>query len=558
MSLPSSCSGPASVPERPVLYGRIPNAVGTPLVESLTSYLARVSAARGLLVTDVLDLLLRPLVPPGTLRPRRDLSWFLTCHVSSFDGAGDPAVAVVRALERLTGRADLVLHTFLPWRGMFSPHGPGAIWQGGKRWCCRCLEAMHADGVEPWEPLLWRLAPATRCPEHGAPLSERCPSCARTLRVVTQLVPLGYCERCGHLLHRDDPLLETGDFDPERDTDALWEWWTSVALGQMLAVQSLALQQAAPDRFVGFLHDALDRHGGNVESLVRELGLNRSMVERWLDRSRRPRLRPFLAACMRLRASPAGVGTGLPQLFRGAVPCPWTGASPTVPGSGVSVSGPSRRRAWDARWAWAVPALDRLIAGGACRSVEAVERSLCLSRGTVRRRDPERYAALVACCAACRDAERRSLREQAKQALDRAIAGPGSRSAYAVARSLGVYSGTLERWFPERYGQLVALHASRREQVSRALLGQRCEAIHAAVLHLARLGQHPSLSRTLCHVGLSHTLRRVPSVRAAWRMALAACDFLLQPPSSAARLSVGLSEGREMGPIRTVSGARDG
>ena len=431
MSLPSSCSGPASVPERPVLYGRIPNAVGTPLVESLTSYLARVSAARGLLVTDVLDLLVRPLLPPGTLRPRRDLSWFLTCHVSSFDGAGDPAVAVVRALERFTGQADLVLHTFLPWREMFSPHGPGAIRQGGKRWCCRCLEAMHADGVEPWEPLLWRLAPATRCPEHRVPFSELCPSCGRKLRVVTQLVPLGYCERCGHLLHRDDPLLESGDFDSERETDALWEWRTSVALGQMLTVQSAALRHAASGRFVDFLRAALDRHGGNVESLVREFGLNRSMVERWLNGSRRPRLRPFLTACMRVGANPAGVGTGAGETSAAASSSPWKDGLP----SATDCDSPGRRVS-DARWACAVPDLGRLIAGGACRSVEAVERSLGLSRGTVQRRDPERYAALRVCCAARRGAERRSLRERAKQALDYAIDGSGSRSAYAVARCL--------------------------------------------------------------------------------------------------------------------------
>ena len=512
------------VPSRPVLYGRTPKGVGTPFVESLTGFLARLAAARGLLVTDVLDRLVRPLLPPGTLRPRRDLSWFLTRHVSSFDGAGDPAVPVVRALEHLTGQPDLALHTFLPWRGLLCPHGPGAVRQGGKRWCCRCLEAMHAHGMEPWEPLLWRLAPATRCPEHRVPLSERCPSCGRTLHVVTQRVPPGYCERCGHLLHRDDPLLESGDFDPERDTEAVWEWWTSVALGQMLAAQPLVLRCPAPDRFVDFLRRALARHGGNVESLVRTLVLNRSVVERWLDRTRRPRLRPFLTACIRLRASPAVVGTGLPHLVPDDI-CPWMDTSSAGPGSGTPSSDPHRRRAWDARWARALPALDRLIAGGGCRSVEAVERSLRLSRGTVQRRDPERYAALRACCASRREAERSALRERARQALDRAIAGPRSRSAYDVARSLGVYSGTLERWFPERYARLVALHASRRQQASRALLDRRCGALRAAVFDLVRSGQHPSFPTALSHAGLPPTLCRVPSVRPAFEEALAACGL---------------------------------
>ena len=308
----------------------------------------------------------------------------------------------------------------------------------------------------------------------------------------------------------------------------MWEWWTSVALGQMLAAQPLALRYPAPDRFVDFLRRALTRHGGNVESLVRTLGLNRSVVERWLDRSRRPRLRPFLTACIRLRASPAVVATGIPHLFPRAV-CPWIDAPSLGAGPGTAASDPSRQRAWDARWARAVPALDRFIAGGAGRAVEAIERSLGLSRGTIQRRDPGRYAALRACCAAHRKAERGALRERAKQALDHAIAGQRLRSAYEIARSLGVYSGTLERWFPERYAQLVALHASRRQQASCALLDRRCGALRAAVFDLVRSGQHPSLPTALAHAGLPPTLCRVPSVRPAFEAALAACGLAPLP-----------------------------
>lgn len=523
VSVPPPAHGPLPVSSRPVLYGRLPKGVGTPLLESLTGFLARLAAARCLSVTDVLDLLVRPLVPPGTLCPRSDLSWFLTQHIARFDGVAAPAMDFVRALECLTGRNGLVLHTFLPWRRLFSAHGPGVIRQGGKRWCCRCLDRMHADGVECWEPLLWQLAPAVRCPEHRIPLSERCPSCGRPLRVATQLVPLGYCERCGHLLHRDDPLLESGDFDPERDPDSQREWWVSVAFGQMLSAQSMALRHAGPEGFAALLREAVERPGASLESLVRDLGLHRSAVEPWLKGSRLPRLRPFLTACVRLGASPAEVGTGLSLAPRGAVGCPWRDAAPAAVFS--------RRRA-AARWTRAVPVLDRMIAEGAHRSVEGVERELGLPRGEVQRRDPERYAVLRAHCAERRRGDRQALRERAGGVLARAIGGCEPRSAYAVARSVGVCSDTLEQWFPVEYRRLVALHAERRSQANRELLDRRCDAVRTAVFELVRLGTHPSFPAVLSHAGLPPTLCRVPAVRAACEAALTACGIDPLPQGS--------------------------
>ena len=98
-----------------------------------------------------------------------------------------------------------------------------------------------------------------------------------------------------------------------------------------------------------------------------------------------------------------------------------------------------------------------------------------------------------------------------------------------VARSLGVYSGTLERWFPERYAELVALHAERRQQASRAVLDRRCSVLRAAVFDLVRSGQHPSFPVALSHAGLPPTLCRVPSVRPAFEAALVACGLAPLP-----------------------------
>ena len=158
MSAPQS--EPRAVPAivAGVLYGRRPNGVGTPLLECLSGYLARVCEARSISVVDALDLFLRPLVPPKLLRGRRQLPRYLKAHIASnFDGMTWHADAAVIALEELTGETGLGVHTCLPWRGLFARNSSGAINGRCKRWCALCFDAWDRDGLEPWEPLLFRL-----------------------------------------------------------------------------------------------------------------------------------------------------------------------------------------------------------------------------------------------------------------------------------------------------------------------------------------------------------------------------------------------------------------
>lgn len=272
---------PPPLPPRSVLYGRSPAGVGTPLVESLSGYLARLCTARAVRIVDVLDRLVRPLVPEDTLPPYRELSWLLVQQFVDFDGLGRPAEALVGALAQLTGRADLAGHTFLPWRRLFSAHRSGVVRRATKRWCARCLDEWHAHGVEPWEPLLWRLAPAEWCPVHRVPLSHRCPSCGRRLRLVTERVPPGHCERCGVLLHRGDPALGAKPLDRRASRDVLWGWWISVALGRMLGAQADAVRHASAEGFVRLINDAIARPGSGVLPLARHLGVTSTPLLRW-------------------------------------------------------------------------------------------------------------------------------------------------------------------------------------------------------------------------------------------------------------------------------------
>lgn len=143
------------------LYGCSPRGVGTPLVESLTGFVNRLAVARHLPCSAVFDGLVRPLVPRGVVPDSHQLTHFFTAGVVVYDGLGPWAEALVVALTHLTGLPDLAFHTLRPWRPVLAPSRNG-VRRVPKRWCASCLSDWRTRGVDPWEPLLWRLAPARR------------------------------------------------------------------------------------------------------------------------------------------------------------------------------------------------------------------------------------------------------------------------------------------------------------------------------------------------------------------------------------------------------------
>ena len=368
-----------------------------------------------------------------------------------------------------------------------------------------------------------------RCPEHRVRLSDPCPTCGRAPRLVTQTVPPGHCEGCGHLLYRGDPRLKRDDF-AERDGggDALWEWWTAQALGRMCAIGSWGQAYATPDGFAALLRETTARPGLALAPSPATWALTRRRSHAGAMKTK-PCLRPFLDACIRLGAIPVTVATGSKYQLLDFDPSPWRRALPATPQLPPGAFATSSRQARDQRDARLCRALDRMMAEGACRSIPEVERALCVPPGTLSRRFSERYGKLRAVCAARRDEERRLLLARCGKALDQAIEGPEVRSVHEVARILRVGSESLRRWFPERFRHLVQIYAERSAALRRDRLRRRLQAVRAAVCDLVAEGERPSLHRAVLHAGLPPTFCAEPPVRAVWSGAFAACG--VAPPA---------------------------
>ena len=431
------------------------------MIESLTGFLARLCGVRNVWVKDVLDCLVRPLVPTGMLPARRDLSWFLLRSAMWLDGMRPQFVELVSAMEHLTGFSHLSLHTFVPWARVFSHLNSGVVGLSSKRWCARCLAQWHREGVEPWEPLLWRSPVATYCPHHRVPLSERCPSCSGLPPLVSDRVPLEVCHHCGHLLHRKHPHLRDGSSDDlHRDSSARFEWWTSVALGQMLSLQRLALVHAEPAGFARLIDRECSSPGPGVISVSRYFGISYPTLLAWRRGECHPPLRRYLSICLKVGANPAQVALGPQHSF----PTPW---KEHADWRSASMSGVPHFRASKASRRRLREALDQAVAHGTFRSVRDFCRLQKVTSSTVKRQFPVLYAMLVEKSAAVRAADRSVAAAQYQEVLDSVISGSDVRSVSSVARSLGISLDTLQRACPESYARLLALYPERRKEAWR-------------------------------------------------------------------------------------------
>ena len=454
-----SRSVPASL--KGVLYGRRPNGVGTPLLESLSGYLARLCEVRYISVVDALDLLLRPLVPDKLLRGRDQLPRYLKTHIASdFDGMTCHADGAVVALQELTGETGLAVHTCLPWRGLFARNSSGALNYSHKRWCALCFEAWDRDGLEPWEPLLFRLQPVLRCPIHRVRLSNRCPSCDRTQPLVAQRVPLSYCHHCGARLRVGDPLRESGCFDPDGKGDAVWEWWISVVLGQMLSVQTDSKRLADPRGFASLIDREVERDGVGMNSLADALGLKRNMLRQWRRLIRRPWLRTFVSICLRLGAHPAAVAFPDPHGELAFPWSPWPDREPPWLRAKVRPVWSARCKSSTARLGSEADALNTVIAAGGCTSVIAAAQSVGVTYDRLKHNFPEHHLKLQALAAAFRARRIRRYRD----ALCRAIECQDPLTVKAVGQSLGVSAWPLHNACPDLCARLAEVRSERRRR----------------------------------------------------------------------------------------------
>jgi len=288
--------GPAEIPPRSVLYHLLPVGVGTPGVESLTGYMARLAAAHAVSVATLCarELLPRMVGSRSAREFRNALHYAYDAHI--LNGMGRPAEEFSGLLETLTGCRGLRALTMLGWKGAISHHD---VTRSTRAWCSWCYGEWRRAGEIIYEPLLWTIRLASVCLRHRRRLEEACPHCRRAVRVVSGRSQPGFCSRCSEWLGVDPP-------EPRPNGDGMvdegWELWVGAQLGMLLS-STAGLGGCACGEILreNLRHCIDDLAEGNHSRLYRIAQLSNKSVAGWINGYFRPELLSLMRLCHRLR-----------------------------------------------------------------------------------------------------------------------------------------------------------------------------------------------------------------------------------------------------------------
>jgi hypothetical protein len=176
-----------NIPKRSYLYNNLePISVGTPYIESLASYISRLSTAHSLKTGVFINKIL---INQQYLKGNNKEEFYL----KNINGFCAKTSIIIEVLEQLTKRNDLKLLTLLKLRNVISERN---LFSKKLKWCPICYQQWQNNGQTVYNPLLWNFKIIDVCVLHNRPLKTKCPYCGRQIPVLESKSLPGYCEYC--------------------------------------------------------------------------------------------------------------------------------------------------------------------------------------------------------------------------------------------------------------------------------------------------------------------------------------------------------------------------
>lgn len=285
-----------------VLYALAPMGIGTPLVESVQSYVRRLAQAHCVrpfamisYIIDAADTSVSTLAyERGGKKTSQEVNW------RGMSGLGKVAQRWVNRLSELTGRNDLAYLNFLPYQHGLTECGLSRL---ERAWCPMCYNDWRSRRLPVYDPLLWSVQAVTFCPYHHTQLETMCPHCGRTPHHFGKHAHPGCCSFCGGWLGDAVPVpFERSGHDPVANVgDEDFGVWATDVFSRLLAASPCLETWPRHGHLSQIFTWAFQAHGITLSEFARHLGLPIGTAWLWMGGRRQcvPQTQKLLSFCFR-------------------------------------------------------------------------------------------------------------------------------------------------------------------------------------------------------------------------------------------------------------------
>lgn len=275
--------------QRSQLYSLKPIGIEEPYIESLTSYLIRLSEVHHVYPSSLVSYVIAPILNKEFLiySTARGGNRFYD-GAKTMNGFGSNALDMVGALEELTKVQQLGILTFasikevMPLRYLLKNH---------LSWCPVCYEEQLNTGDAIYNLLLWSLEMVNTCTRHRCKLETECFLCHKKIPILHRKSQNGYCPYCNTWLGAEanfNRLSDENDFD----------YKITLLAEKIIKHKEQIKISASKQQVIRNLNYLVDIYTeGNMQEFARNLNLAKTTLWDWCNGKVLPPLSRVLEIC---------------------------------------------------------------------------------------------------------------------------------------------------------------------------------------------------------------------------------------------------------------------
>jgi hypothetical protein len=290
----------ALLPSKRSTYHHLePIGIGTPAVESLTSYISRLAAAHSVSLATLYEFAIVPalnkpyLAAPSHLGPACTLVGSFRNQLKNINGLGKVAREWSELLEDMTLWPNLQSLTFLPWSEALTYVD---LLKPKQAWCPACYNEMLSPNRIIYQPLIWSVYLMQVCVHHRMRLVDQCPKCNRQFFALARRIKNGFCPRCYSWLGK--AIDELASKNVVTGSELEWQEFIYDNVGELIGTDNNKKGAASKSNIVEWLYICADEvFNGKVDLLAEALGNSNFTVHSWYYDGVTPKLSNLLRIC---------------------------------------------------------------------------------------------------------------------------------------------------------------------------------------------------------------------------------------------------------------------